>query len=73
MGGAGGMMLMYDESRRLHRHIMETEQPAAGAIRAVVQRRGYMGLKAYLWARREGADLRLYVDDGDLPQQQQRW
>ena len=50
MGGQGGMMLMYDETRRLHRHIiMETEQPAAGRGgqgRGAAEG-GYMGLKAW--------------------------
>ena len=73
MGGQGGMMLMYDETRRLHRHIiMETEQPAAGrggqGRGAAEGLHGAEGLEGG-----EGAGLRLCVDNGDLPQQQQRW
>ena len=72
MGGQGGMMLMYDETRRLHRNIiMDTEQPAAGRGGQGGAAEGLHGAQGREGG--EGAGLRLCVDNGDLPQQQKRW
>ena len=58
----GQPILMYDEPRALYRTLKPEEEPAYSAVASLVRARGYLGLKAYLWARREGRMLRIFTE-----------
>ena len=67
-------LMMYDQPRAMSRMLLPTEGPAYDTVRDLVRARGVMGgAKAYLWARREGAQLRIFVDPAGMPDQQQPW
>lgn len=61
-------LLIYDRERALQRQLAPDE-PGFNDIVRVVRSRGWNGLKAYMWAKREGADLRVYVRK--LPDQEE--
>jgi hypothetical protein len=66
--------MVYDEPRELQRLLGPEEGPAYGAVLALVSRRGVMGgVKGFLWAKREGAQLRIFTHEPGLPDQAQRW
>jgi hypothetical protein len=67
-------LMIYDEPRALQRMLFSQEGAAYGTVRDLVRARGVMnGAKAYLWARREGAQLRIFVDAAGMPDQRQPW
>ena len=75
-GGPGQLPLMiYDEPRAMQRMLyVEEGVEAYTAVRDLVRARGVMdGAKAYLWAKREGAQLRIFVDAAGMPDQRQPW
>ena len=74
-GGTEHPIMLYDEPRALHRMLFCDEGEAAfHAVRNLVRARGVLnGAKAYLWAKREGAHLRIFVDAAGMPDQQQPW
>eukprot|EP01031_Cornospumella_fuschlensis_P024883 gene24882-30063_t len=55
-------MLVYDECKSFQTHILGTLQPANQIISDLVRTKGIQGLKAYLYARREGKNLRIFTD-----------
>jgi hypothetical protein len=75
LSGGGELPLMvYDEPRALTRLLGPEDGTAYGTVLALVQARGALGgLKGFLWAKREGANLRIFVDEEGLPDQAQRW
>jgi hypothetical protein len=73
-GGGELPMMVYDEPRALTRLLGPEDGAAYGTVLALVQARGALGgLKGFLWAKREGANLRIFVDEEGLPDQAQRW
>ena len=75
-GGDEMPVMIYDETRALSRMLFVDELGGAPykAVAALVRRKGTMGgAKAYLWAKREGTQLRIYLDADDLAPQQQAW
>ena len=72
--GGRDPLMMYDQPRAMSRMLCPKEGPAYDTVRDLVRARGVMGgAKAYLWARREGAQLRIFVDPAGMPDQQQPW
>jgi hypothetical protein len=67
-------LMIYDEPRAMQRMLYAEEGQAYAVVRDLVRARGVMnGAKAYLWAKREGAQLRIYVDAAGMADQHQPW
>jgi hypothetical protein len=74
LGGGDLPMMVYDEPRAMQQLLGPEDGTAYGTVLALVRRRGALGgLKGFLWAKREGANLRIFVDEEGLPDQSQRW
>ena len=69
-------MMIYDEGRLLQRLFRVQENAAEYAkLAAFVRRVGFRSVRAYLYARREGEFLRMYVPtvSSEAPSQTQQW
>ena len=76
VGGDQGKLplMIYDEPRAMQRMLYAEEGEAYAVVRDLVRSRGVMnGAKAYLWAKREGAQLRIFVDAAGMADQHQPW
>ena len=67
-------LMMYDEPRAMQRMVYPEDGEAFAVVRDLVRRHGVMnGAKGFLWAKREGTQLRIFVDAAGLPDQHQAW
>lgn len=70
---------IYDEPRQLN--FLLSPKGAPEAFRRIVELftrhsilgKNGVGRKLFLWARREGPNVRLYLDEGDIPSQKVSW
>eukprot|EP01025_Chloroclados_australasicus_P055697 TRINITY_DN680_c0_g1_i1.p1 TRINITY_DN680_c0_g1~~TRINITY_DN680_c0_g1_i1.p1 ORF type:complete len:374 (-),score=37.38 TRINITY_DN680_c0_g1_i1:1601-2722(-) len=65
-----GAMLIYDELQTFRRLIPQKEE-CFSSLSKLVRENGFMGLKMYMYAKREGQNLRIFLDD--FPSQNQPW